>query len=368
MDTNTPISRRRFLEVGGLAGLATLSGCQSGTQQTTTTSTTVLTTTTRTSTQTTTETTTEETTTTEEPMPPEGSINAVPADPDADYADVPIFDILDGDVEYELDLSKARERHYDNLEDKAIDHPLLQEFAENIDDEKWLKENIIKEYNNSGPENRGEAEYTFKWDQYKKDAPLDERIIDSNFMDNLWYIVEEMVLGDVSSTHKHYKAAVIQQIEEKAGKDTIVWGHHTGNDRHGLVSAITNPTYKESEFPEQETFVIETDDSEDPQASNLAEEGYLTNDNGEHPAIQRKDVENFWEFMLGKHSKGDKRYASGMTATDKAKKAFADFMLNPSTDSGQMYFDLMMIQGDMVVNSKFEGKDIKLDTDRIVYA
>lgn len=366
--TGIRASRRGFLQAAGVAGLVATAGCTGGNNNGSTDTTTTRRTTAHTTT------TTEETTTRfPEELPESGTINAVPADPDAEWKDAGVFQVLNGDIPYKLDLGEARGRHYDDLQHwsnttwDGEHEPPLQKFADNIlTNPEWRREILDQAAKEYGEDH---LEDTFKPEEYKKDAPFDQRLKDSNFQ-AFWYPFEDVKFGSVSSTHNEAKASAIQALEQNAEKDTIVWGHLSINEGriHGLVTALENPTYNEDEFDQQNTYIVETDPREDYQVMNLVEDGYPK---GSHPAEKQTDhdrKEPLWLRMIGNtdskgfHAEPDASYAS--------VEKFAEFLRNPSTDSGQKYMDLMAATYDLAKDERLQGMDatVSISTDELSYS
>lgn len=263
----------------------------------------------------------------------DGTVNFVPANPNADYAVSPLFE-WEGEVDYELDLIEARDHHYDDLEHWAEWDPQLREIT-NIDDPEWRDE-IVREYNEI---HDSALEDTFIWEEYSKDAPFDERLIDSNFP-RFWYMFEEVSLGYISSVHNEQKASCIQTIErEKLENDNIAWGHQDSAGRHGLVTVLENPTYDSETFDEQATYVVETDPGERRQVMNLAEEGYVND--GLHPA-EEEGTENrtsTWVAMIG--NTDDEKWRPTVDIDEDSVGRCMDFLSDPYDESGMLYMDVM---------------------------
>jgi hypothetical protein len=74
-----------------------------------------------------------------------------------------------------------------------------------------------------------------------------------------------------------------------------------------------------------------------------------------------------WAKMIENTSSSEEFYADSLNATSNGRAAIQDFMLNPSSKSGQQFFDLWAIASDMDHNSDFESKSIQVGEDFIQY-
>lgn len=307
--------------------------------------------------------TTEGETTTEEPQ--HGAVNFIPKDPDAEYADSRIFE-LEGEVDYEIDLSEARKIHYNELENVwATDawHPRLEEVINNVESKEY-RQQIINEsdYVNIDVE--------VDWDTLSGDGDLHTRYEESNFMP-FWHAVQDTVIGDISSANNAVQAAFMQKIEQKLGKDTLIWRHKTEvlkePGHHGMVSAIENlgsdqeTTYHIETVPPNfatpEHQVAKYPEDEEPRSDYMEPGTEAWNELWTPVLYQGEKVTRNGRTVVEKDaalSEGQAMtYAMAVPESGEAGmdhqnvdepvvEEFAQYLRDPSTGNGEDFFDMMI--------------------------
>ena len=181
-------------------------------------------------------------------IPESGTLEIVTADgplgPDGFFEGDVELQLTDQNGEVLTEQQLLEQYHYNQLMDYAeyLDNPenrqTLKEFPNNIQNNKWIVQNLSEEmpefyWGEEGPKN------PFKPDEYTGEKNFEERYVNSNYPE-LWNLVAHTTLGGPSSTNDYIKADAIAATEHyAANKEIATFDAKTTDGTHGLVFAIT---------------------------------------------------------------------------------------------------------------------------------
>lgn len=281
-----------------------------------------------------------------------GTLNLIPENPDADYAQSIIFNQYNGEIDIQLNLDQAlNQRHYNN---PVMSEPVVEGFYKNAHKESW-RQQIHQQYiEAANGENILGLQEEIDWNLYQNGDNIDERIEESGIQD-LWYKYEiaNPDINGISSVHNGIKAAAYQGLDQEHGFQNFYWDHSSQapNGGHGLIAATEQPTRNPSQTSQQQNYTIETDQGREQEIATVAESNYLNGDNTgagadvEHPAehdYNDRSKERFmytqtamekWEADLDEHI-GDIPESLYHTFTD-------EWFRNPESEPAFDYFDRM---------------------------
>ena len=281
-----------------------------------------------------------------------GTLNLIPEDENADYADSIIFNQYNGEIDVELNLDQAlNQRHYNN---PVMTEPVVEGFYKNAHKENW-RQRIHEQYiEAANGENILGLQEEIDWNLYQNGDNIDERIEESGIQD-LWYkyAIANPDINGISSVHNGIKAAAYQGLDMEHGFQNFYWDHDSAapNGDHGLIAATEQPTRNPGQTNQQQNYTIETDQGREQEIATVAESNYLNGDNTgagadiEHPA--EHDYNNTTKELAMYARTGVEKWESEVwdnvgDIPESLYHTFTDeWFHNPESEPAFNYFDRM---------------------------
>jgi predicted component of type VI protein secretion system len=273
-----------------------------------------------------------------------------------------------GEEEF-LTTQELREKeHFNKIQEIAENNytgwqrELLKDFPHNLTDKDWLMENIYQRIADDSDavdqEYLEQFEIPFTPEEYTGGGNLDERFTDSKWQ-NLWGVLILEADDVMSSTNDWIKAAMLAATEyHAANRTTVTFDDKTLSGVHGLVFAITEPTYDGNKLNQQETWGVETDPREDDLVWPLDETHGYPNDGGR---IAFETPEPDADPLRIGLTKWEDIRDGNMAIESHVDGKFEDFIRDPSSQKGMKYLDAMCLASYIEDQARTEGGWVEED-------